>query len=215
MKNQDKKIIKNLLKLLPKQKERWCVEFGAWDGIAGSNIRNLILNQRFYGIFIEGNPKRYALLAKNYQSHKRAFCYNAYVGFQTKNSRSLDNILKKTEIPLNFDFLSVDVDGNDYHIWKSLTRYRPKVICIEINPSIPKDLIFIQEKNSQTHHGTSLAAMDQLGQAKGYQLVAASEINAFFVDRHYLKRFRNKKWPQFQGAKVTYLFAGLDGTVFL
>ena len=35
-------ILLKKLKLLSKNKDNWCCEFGAWDGIHGSNTFNLI-----------------------------------------------------------------------------------------------------------------------------------------------------------------------------
>lgn len=50
----------------------------------------------------------------------------AFVDFEVVNS--LDNILERTPIPRDFDLLSIDVDGVDYHIFDSLRRFIPKVV---------------------------------------------------------------------------------------
>ena len=52
-------------------------------------------------------------------------------------------IFLKSPIPKDFDLMSIDVDGNDYHIFHSLARYRPRLLVIEFNPDIPNDLVFI------------------------------------------------------------------------
>jgi hypothetical protein len=36
-----------------------------------------------------------------------------------------------------FDFLSIDIDGNDYHAWHAIKNYQPKILMIEFNPTIP------------------------------------------------------------------------------
>ena len=33
----------------------------------------------------------------------------------------------------SFDFISIDIDGLDYQILKSINKYLPKVILIEVN----------------------------------------------------------------------------------
>ena len=38
---------------------RWCVEFGAWDGISCSNTCNLIRHKNYKGILIESDRKKY------------------------------------------------------------------------------------------------------------------------------------------------------------
>ena len=54
----------------------------------------------------------------------------AYVGIA--GELSLDAILRKFNLPYDFDLLSIDVDGDDYHIFKNLQHYRPRVVIIEL-----------------------------------------------------------------------------------
>jgi len=47
-------------------------------------------------------------------------------------------VFKKYKVPLNFDLLSIDIDGNDYWVWKALEGgYRPRVVIIEYNCNFP------------------------------------------------------------------------------
>jgi hypothetical protein len=117
-------IIKKILEILP-EKDQWCVEFGAWDGVFLSNTRNLIEQDGYHAVLIEGSKKKYADLCRNYANSEKVVALNNLVGFS--DADNLDQILKDTPIPTNFDFLSIDVDGNDYHIWKAVSRYRPKL----------------------------------------------------------------------------------------
>ena len=48
---------------------KYCVEFGAHDGINNSNMRNLIANHGWSSFQIEGHPARAEALAKNYASY--------------------------------------------------------------------------------------------------------------------------------------------------
>ncbi len=45
-----------------------------------------------------------------------------------------------------FDFLSIDIDGCDYHIFEQLELFTPKIICIEFNHMIPNEVEFVQVK---------------------------------------------------------------------
>lgn len=88
--------------------------------------------------------------------------------------------------------LSIDLDGNDYWIWKQLT-VRPAVVVIEYNAScgpdrscsVPykADFSWSPRGDLEYFHGASLAALDDLGTEKGYRLVHVdrSGANAFFV----------------------------------
>lgn len=39
--------------------------------------------------------------------------------------------LKQTDIPNDFELLSIDIDSYDYQVWKSLKVYKPKIVIIE------------------------------------------------------------------------------------
>jgi hypothetical protein len=90
----------------------------------------------------------------------------------------LDGILARTAVPPDFAVLSIDVDGDDWHIWRALSDYRPALVVVEFNPTIPPDVDFVQPVG--VHQGSSLRAFVRLGREKGYDLVAAVG-NAFFV----------------------------------
>ena len=158
---------------------KWCVEFGAWDGQYLSNTWNLINNFSWSGVLIECEENRYQDLLNCYKDNQKVNCIKRLVSFEGPNT--LDNILSETPIPIDFDLLSVDIDGNDYHIWASLKKYQPKVVIIEYNPTIPNDIRFIQERNFKVSQGVSLSAFIELGKLKGYEFIACTTTNAIFV----------------------------------
>jgi hypothetical protein len=48
------------------------------------------------------------------------------------------SIFKKYQVPKDLDFLSVDIDGNDFWVTKALLKdYKPAVISVETNANIP------------------------------------------------------------------------------
>lgn len=171
-------IINHLLGMFP-ERDNWCVEFGAWDGIYLSNTLNLIESKNYSAILIEADARKFAELQKNMQKYKTVYCVNGFVGF--KASDSLDILLAKTECPKDFDFLSVDIDGNDYHCIKAMSLFRPKLICVEFNPTIPSLVSYVQPADPAISHGNSLRALFELGLEKGYKLVCANRLNAFLV----------------------------------
>ena len=164
------------------ESDKWCVEFGAWDGKNLSNTYNLLANKNWRGILIEANPRKFKDLLETYKENPQVQCMNKFVNFG--GSDSLENILSSTEIPENFDLLSIDVDGNDYHIWSSVKIYNPKVVIIEFNPSIPNDIFFVQDPNFNLNHGNSLLALIELGKTKGYELICTTDVNGIFHHFH-------------------------------
>lgn len=166
---------------------KWCVEFGAGSGKKGNNTWNLIENNGWMSVLIEAENVLYQDLKRYYQNNPRVVCVHAVVAAVGK--QALDNILATTAIPEDFDFLSIDIDGYDYHVWEAVRKYRPRVVMIEINPNIPIDLEFVQPRNIRACGGSSLSAMSKLARSKGYELVVAFGVNAIFVKKELFSRF--------------------------
>lgn len=170
--------IKRIFEIIGEE-SRWCVDLGALNGIHGSNVWNLMKKQGWSGVFIEADQTYFEKLKIEFKDIKQAHCINAFVSFYGENS--LDKIFSQTPLPKNFDLFSLDIDGNEYHLWESLTLYRPRVMVIEFNPTIPNEVNFIQPCNMEIFQGSSLKALVELGKRKGYELIAANKVNAFFV----------------------------------
>jgi len=167
--------------------DKWCVDLGALNGVHGSNVWNLIKKQGWSGVLIEADQTYFEKLEKEYAGIDRAHCINAFVSFE--GEKSLDNIFASTSLPKTFDLFSLDIDGNEYHLWESLNDYRPRVMLVEFNPSIPNDITFIQPRDMKVFQGSSLRALIELGKRKGYELVATNEVNAFFVLKELFPKF--------------------------
>jgi hypothetical protein len=158
---------------------RYCVEFGAWDGKLYSSTWNLLNNHRWGGLLIEANEVKFAELEGAYRGNDQVATLNTLV--EQEGEASLDAILTRAGAPVDLDFLCIDVDGVDWHIWNSLTEFLPKVILIEFNPTVPNDIVFVQDDDAATNQGASLLALIELGKSKGYELVATTAWNGFFV----------------------------------
>ncbi|MHC4976579.1 MAG: hypothetical protein ACYTF7_08230, partial [Planctomycetota bacterium] len=119
----------------------WFVEFGAWDGKYLSNSR-LLFERGWHGVFIEGDPRKHADLCREYEGHDRIVPLNAWVGFD--GDSRLDALLASTPTPHEFELLSIDIDSDDYHVWRALRDYTPKIVVIETNYSFPYNVDFVQ-----------------------------------------------------------------------
>jgi len=196
---------------------RWCVEFGAWDGRYLSNTYNLIANRGYSAVLVEGDRKKFRQLQKNFRANEKVIPIHAFVGFEEHDG--LDSLLRATDIPVDFDVLSIDIDGNDYHVWAAVKQYRPKVVVIEYNPTIPNPVEFVQARDMRVSHGSSILSLDKLAKQKGYELVAATRLNAVFVDAKYFALFgiqdNSVDAIRSEQPDVTYIFNGYDGTVFI
>lgn len=209
-------IIEKILEVLP-HKDQWCVEFGAWDGKYLSNTCHLITSRGYWGVLIEGDRERFELLRRNFCTNPRVRGFNCLVGMTAADG--LDPILRNTPIPLDFDLLSIDVDGNDYHCWDAVTQYKPKVVLIEFNPTIPDAVEFVQPRDPQKNWSSSLLSIVLLGKRKGYELVATTMANAIFVAAPYFPLFgiRDNSIAKLRHDRneITYIFHGQDGTILM
>ena len=183
------KIFDDILPPPEGKKKRYCVDVGAWDGKHLSNTYNLLVDPKgssssWGGVLIEGDPDKFREL-KALHDPLENICVNAMVSSDPSSSDSLVSILKREapDLPTDFDFLCIDVDGSDYWLLHEVfqSNYRPKVICIESNPTMPNDLIYIPARDDTMRHGCSLAALVELAEANQYALVETTLYNAFLV----------------------------------
>ena len=208
-------IIEEILKRLKHVSDKQCCEFGAWDGKFLSNTYNLIANHNYEAILIEADIKLFKGLNINFPEEK-IIKINKFVNFIGENT--LDNILEKTHFNKDFDFLSIDIDGCDYYIFESLSKFTPKLICIEFNPSIAKKINFVQEKNMEIKQGSSAKSIIDLGLKKDYFPIASTNCNLFFIHNKFKKFITNS--TEFNINKLlqdlddNFLFYSYDGKVF-
>ena len=207
-------IIEEIFDRLGKNSDKHCCEFGAWDGEYLSNVYNLILNKNFKGILIESDPEKFKnLLNKN---NENIIPINKLVSFEGKNK--LDNILLEHNFKKNFDLLSIDIDGNDYHVFEGINEFKPKIIIIEYNPTIPNDVEFIQKKDLNISQGSSAKAIFNLAKQKNYFLIAATSTNLFFVHKDYKELIVDKEYQLEEilddSPNKNYIFTGYDGRIF-
>lgn len=147
---------------------KYFVEFGARDGIELSNTANLRLNKGWDGLLMDSEP------------------LSSIVRKEFITAENINSILFKYAAP-NIDLLSVDVDGIEPYIFKSL-QVIPRVIVIEYNSKWHYDESYAIEYNPNTkwqrddYYGASLLALQRLGEQKGYTLVyKVAELDAIFI----------------------------------
>jgi len=207
-------ILDRIFELIPGE-NRWCCEFGAWDGKKYSNTYQLLSNKDWSGVLIEADPVKFKELSKTFGDNDKIKFFNRFVNFSGQNT--LDQILAETSIPLDFDLLSIDIDGNDYHIWDSLVKYSPKVVIIEYNQSIANHIEYVQKPDVNINHGNSILSLTKLAKSKGYELVAVTDLNGIYVKQELYDLFEindnslDKLRPF--APYVTDVFQFYDGTL--
>ena len=177
------------------------VEIGVENGTE-CNTTNLLKNLNWKGIQIEGSKKLYndAKIQLKKILEKKKNNLKLLNIFVTK--KNINQILKKN-CGKEIDLLSVDVDGNDFWIWKAINCVKPRLVIIEYNSffgsnisaTIKYNSKFIwNHRNNKSYYGASLKALEKLGKQKKYILVGVDKngVNAFFV-RNDLAKYINLK----------------------
>lgn len=170
-------------------KHRYAVECGALNGVHLSNTRHFIVDHNWRALLIEADPTAFEKLCKNYADNAQVICLNSFIDFSGVNT--IDTIFAAKNVPIDLDLFVLDIDGNEYHIWDSMNKFRPRVMIIEFNQTIPNDILFIQPRDMKVQQGSSLRALNELAKSKNYQLVAATDCNAFFVANEIAEPFKH------------------------
>lgn len=191
---------------------RRLAEIGIGDG-SECNSANLLINWGWSGVLIEGSETGAASASALHRNRLEVSVINAFVTAENAN-----DLLGNQTI----DLLSIDIDGNDYWVWRSIESL-PRVMIVEYNASLgPTRSVTIPYKptfdyttasDHRLYHGASLAALAKLGRERGMALVGCDSrgVNAFFVQREFLSpalpelsaeeawrpiRKRLRRWPQ-------------------
>lgn len=167
-------------------KDKNFIEFGVQDGIE-SNGHYLLL-KGWKGLWIECGEKSCKEILKKFGGGVIASGALTVVHEFIKRN-NINQIFTDNNFTGEIDLLSIDIDGNDYHVWEAIDVVSPRVVVIEYNSKIPPTCEWIMPYCEQhtwdggDKHGASLLSLEKLGKEKQYTLVGTniSGVNAFFV----------------------------------
>lgn len=175
---------------------RTFVEVGCADGL--ENNSHLLLLDGFRGVWIDGAKEKIGSIQKTLggTAFNRLWIVEAMVSLNT--AESLGRRVKRFLGDELIDFLSLDIDGNDWHVLPPFLReLNPKLVCVEYNAKFPPPIRLVM-RYDETHtwgggdyFGASLQSWVDLLTGQGYTLVCCnlSGANAFFVRNDLLKGF--------------------------
>lgn len=205
-------------------RSRFAVEFGGFDATDLSNIHPLWVNEGFTGVLIEGDRAVHAKIARQIEQitarGAKGRCTALHRWVRPQGPDSLDAILSGLgppfgPVPADIDVMSIDIDSTDYLVWKGLEKFRPRVVLIEYNCTIPPPYE-IAGVEGGIPVGCSASALVSLGQQKGYTLVAVTEFNCVFVqnaDAHHFAEAGNLL-AHFDWSWPVYMMRSFDGGQF-
>lgn len=154
---------------------KYYIEFGAGNGHFGSNTKYLREKCGWTGLLLEGSC----------QENDAINLHRAFI-----TAENICDLFRKYDVPKEFDLISIDIDGNDFYVWKALCdEYRPRVVVIEFNQhfNFNEDAVMVYNSNNiwngSEAFGASILAFFNLGRKLGYSLVyqESNGANLFFV----------------------------------
>jgi len=180
-------VIRLLTRLLP-IRHRVFIEFGVED-YRESNTRFLLLSGGWKGLIIDCDPGAIRAINEDPIAQRNPVA----VVRELVTAKNIDALIKSRIDEDDIGLLSIDVDGNDYWIWRGIDSIRPAIVIVEYNyrfgpersVTVPYDETFVRGRNGKpfVYYGASLSALDKLAKEKGYSLVhcCRNGNNAFFV----------------------------------
>ncbi len=164
------------------------VEFGV-QNYSESNTRFLMVNDNWTGLVIDSSSRFVEYIRA--QPYYWEYDLTAICDFVTVDN--INELIAGAGITGSIGILSIDIDGNDYWIWKAISAISPQIVIVEYNSSfgnkhaltIPYQPGFRREKAHFSHlyWGASLPAFCSLASQKGYIYAGSNSAgsNAFFV----------------------------------
>ena len=164
---------------------RTFVEFGVAGGLENNSLNLLI--DGWSGLWIEANDSQAALITERFAAPIAGGLLK--LAHDRVTAENIDGLISGAGINGEIDMLSIDIDGNDYHVAKAITCVNPRLVVVEYNAKFRPPTSWVMEYNPDhvwdetDYFGASLQALEKLFTGKGYSLVGCniSGANAFFV----------------------------------
>lgn len=156
---------------------KYCVEIGAGKVEYTPNCK-YFMDNGWDGVMFERKEKKNSPELRERYNIKK----------ETIDDKNINDILSKHNIPDNVDFISLDIDGQDYYVWKAM-EFIPKVFLVEFNeglgPEESKVMVYDPEhyrhRDKTYYYGASIRAFKKLGIEKGYTLLCKVGRNLVFI----------------------------------
>jgi Dipeptidase len=203
----DDGIIDFLIKYLDINSKRF-IEFGV-ENYTECNTRFLLMNENWSGLIFDGSKENMESVKNENISWK--YDLTAISAFIT--SENINDLIKSNGFSGDIGLLHIDIDGNDYWVWKSIEVINPIIVIIEYNSifgfenpwTVPYDQHFVRGNKhfSNLYYGTSLLSIYDLGLSLGYNFIGCNSNgnNAYFVRKDKIKDL------EIQTAKSGYVYS--------
>lgn len=161
------------------------VEFGIGNGLENNTLA--LLFEDWEGLWIEASARQANKIEKHFAPVIERGQLKVARSLVTKHN--IDELIASHLDASEIDLLSVDIDGNDYHIFLAITSISPRVVVMEYNAKFTPPVLYCMDYD-ETYiwakddcFGASLKFLEVNLERLGYRLVGCniSGVNAFFV----------------------------------
>jgi hypothetical protein len=174
------------------------IEIGVGKGMENNTLA--LLFDGWKGMWIEGARQAITFIRQNLKNTIKKGNLKLLNAFVDRNN--VDELISTAIDYTEIDLLSIDIDGNDFHVFDAITCIRPRVVIIEYNAKFPPPIVYCMSYNENhvwrrdDNFGASLKFLEREFSKKGYCLVGCNltGANAFFVRNnlvgtHFLEPF--------------------------
>lgn len=174
------------------------IEFGVED-YSEANTKFLLLNNNWSGLVLDSSNENIENIKKNNFFWKFDLeAIECFIKKENINSIITNSNMYKKKIGI----LSIDIDGNDYWVWKEINVIDPLIVIVEYNSSfgfekkvsIPYSQGFERSKAhySNLYWGASIEALKFLASQKGYNFLTTNSAgnNAYFVKKNLFDKIK-------------------------
>jgi hypothetical protein len=169
------------------------IEFGVTDYIE-SNTRFLLMNDNWDGLVMDGSDEA----IKNILNSHYYWKHNLKAKQLWVTKENINEFITEYGYSGEIGLLHIDLDGNDYWIYKELTNVKPDIFIaeynsiFELNPwTIPYDSSFYRTSAhySNLYWGSGLKPIYDLAIDRGYSFIGCNSAgnNAYFVRTDKMK----------------------------
>jgi len=168
------------------------IEIGVGDGLENNTL--FLLLKGWNGAWIDGDVSNIDNIQKKFSQLRN----NGRLKFKQAwvNKDNINFLINDFSLPKELDLLSIDIDGNDYHVLDSINPLNARVIIIEYNAKLPPPVKWVMahnpnhRKTNTDYFGASLKSFEQLLLTKDYLLVGCNitGVNAFFVRKDLIEQ---------------------------
>lgn len=173
------------------------VEFGV-ENYTESNTRFLLINNNWVGMVLDGDKSNIEFVQKDILS----WAHELYAKHTFITKENINSLLAEIPFDKELGILSIDIDGNDYWVWKEINTVNPVIVIVEYNSvfgdsnpwTIPYQSDFVRPRDNYKMllYGTSLTSICDLAEDKGYFFIGCNSAgnNAYFIRKDKVGFFK-------------------------